>query len=294
MAWLRAAYRRRKRTSHGMESDIEIMLRRLLRPLIAHLMRRGWGYIAFRDLLKRIYVDEAMRSHAGEEPPTDSQISVVTGINRREVKRLREEAARPEADETRDPMAGVNIAARVVGTWVSGASFCDPDGNPRPLSVRNDGNAPNFDALLRKAKVDVRARTVIEELERAGIAERLPDDRVRLLRTAFTPDEPRDKLLFLAANVGDHMRSAFHNLAGEQPVFIERALFHNGIGADRLDAARPVLSDMADRLLRQSNEQLLEGNLASTDAAGAESDGGRLRRLRLGVYYYETDAEDRP
>lgn len=278
----------------GMESDLELMLRRLLRPLVAHLMRRGWGYIAFRDLLKRIYVDEALRGHAGAEPPTDSQVSVVTGINRREVRRLREEAAAPGVAEPRDPMAGVNIAARVVGTWVSAAAFRDADGNPRPLSLRNDGEAPSFDSLLRKAKVDVRARTVIEELERAGIAERLPSERLGLLRTAFTPDEPREKLLFLAANVGDHMRSAFHNLGGEQPVFIERALFHNGIAAERLDAARPVLSEMADRLLRQSNEQLLEGNLSSTDSADAKPGGQRLRRLRLGVYYYETDAEDRP
>ncbi len=277
-----------------MESDIEHMLRRLLRPLVAYLMRRGLGYIAFRDLLKRVYVDEALRGHEGDEAPTDSQISVVTGINRREVKRLREIATHPDTAEPRDRMAGVNAAARVVGTWVSAAAFRGPDGAPLPLTTRGEGDDPGFDALLRAAKVDVRARTVIEELERAGVVERLADDRLRLLRTAFTPTEPREKLLFLGANVGDHMRSAFHNLAGETPVFIERALFHNGIGASRLNAARPVLSDMADRLLRQCNEQLLEGNLASTDAAGGDPEREALLRLRLGVYYYETDADDRP
>jgi hypothetical protein len=196
-----------------MESDIEIMLRRLLRPLIAYLMRRGWGYIAFRDLLKRIYVDEALRTHAGEGTPTDSQISTVTGINRREVKRLRDAATKPGSAQPRDPMAGVNIAARVVGTWVSGAAFRDEAGDPLPLSLHHNGDGPGFDALLRTAKVDVRARTVIEELERAGVVERADDDRIRLLRAAFTPAEPHDKILFLAANVADHMRSAFHNLA---------------------------------------------------------------------------------
>lgn len=275
-------------------TDIETTLRRLLRPLIAFLMSRGWGYIAFRDLLKRIYVEEALRAHDGEGTPTDSQISLVTGINRREVKRLREEATSPDAAEARDPMAGVNLAARVVGTWVSAAAFRAADGEPLALSVRNTGDAPGFDALLRAAHVDVRARTVLEELERAGVVERLPDDRVRLLRAAFTPSEPREKLLFLAVNVGDHLRSAIHNLSGGTPSFIERALFHNAIRADRLDAVRPVLAEMADRLLRQSNEQLLEGNLASTDDAAGDSGEAPLRRLRLGVYYYETDAKDRP
>ncbi|CAG4915643.1 unnamed protein product [Acidocella sp. C78] len=277
-----------------MESDIENMLGRLLRPLVAYLMRRGWGYIAFRDLLKRVYIDEAVRNHEGDASPTDSQISAITGINRREVKRLREAAAAAATPPPRDPMAGVNAAARVIGTWVSAAAFRDATGAPRPLTVRGESDDPGFDALLRAAKVDVRGRTIIEELERAGAIERLADERIRLLRAAFTPGEPRDKLLFLAANVGDHMRSAFHNLAGEEPVFIERALFHNGIGATRLAAARPVLSDMADRLLRQCNEHLLAGNLSSTEAEGAGDGEGKLRRLRLGVYYYETDADDRP
>ena len=274
-------------------TDIETMLRRLLRPLIAHLISRGWGYIAFRDLLKRLYVEEALRAHAEDGAPTDSQISLVTGINRREVKRLRQEAARPEASEGRDPMAGVNLAARVVGTWASSPEFRDADGQPLILSVRNTADTRGFDALLRAARVDVRARTVLEELERAGVVERLADDRVRLLRTAFTPGESRDKLLFLSANVGDHLRSAFHNLDGRHPVFIERALFHNAIRADRLEAARSALVEMADRLLRQGNERLMDSNLASTDMPTAEADDTDLRRMRLGVYYYEADAKDR-
>lgn len=272
-------------------TDIEIVLRRLLRPLIAYLISRGWGYIAFRDLLKRLYVEESLRAHSDTDDPTDSQISLLTGINRREVKRLREEVAKP--DTAVAPMAGVNLAARVVGTWVSSPDFRDADGVPLVLSSRNTGDGPAFDTLLRAARVDVRARTVLEELERAGVVERLPEDRVRLLRTAFTPGDSRDKLLFLAANVGDHLRSALHNLDGGTPTFIERALFYNAIRADRLKAARPALADMADRLLRQSNEHLLESNVASTDAPPADADDAGLRRMRLGVYYYETDAKDR-
>ncbi|WP_298283073.1 DUF6502 family protein [Acidocella sp.] len=277
-----------------MRPATEAMLYRLLRPLVAHLMRRGWGYIAMRDLLKRIYVDEALHGLEGGERPTDSQVSAITGINRREVKRLREAASNPESSEARDPMAGVNATARVVGTWVSSALFRTADGAPRVLPLRAEQAPASFEELLRTAKVDVRAKTVLEELEKAGVLERLPDNRVRLLRAAFTPGDLRDKLLFLAANVGDHLRSAFHNLESGGPVFIERALFHNGIVAGRLDAARPALSDMADRLLRQCNEVLLEGNLARTDTSGPPAREGRLRRLRLGVYYYETDADDRP
>lgn len=275
-----------------METDLETMLRRLLRPLVAYLMRRGIGYIAVRDLIKRIFAEEALTAHAAGEPPTDSQISVVTGINRREVKRLREEMTQ-EAPAARDPMAGVNMAARAVATWVSAPAFRDPSGEPMLLTIHGDGTQTSFDDLLRAAKVDVRARTVIEELLRAGVIEQEADDRVRLLRSTFTPVAPREKMLFLASNVSDHLRSAFHNLSGSANPFIERALFHNAIRADRLEAARPVLAEMADRLLRQANEKLMDSNLANTDAE-TTVDPVDLRRLRLGVYYYETDSEDRP
>ena len=52
-----------------MEADVETMLRRLLRPLIAYLMRRGVGYIALRDLLKKIFVEQALNSKSGDDVP---------------------------------------------------------------------------------------------------------------------------------------------------------------------------------------------------------------------------------
>ncbi len=275
-----------------MDVDVETMVRRVLSPLIAYLMRRGLGYIALRDLLKKIYVEEALWRHETGEAPTDSSISLVTGINRREVKRLRDDALQAQASETRDPMAGVNMAARVVATWVSAPEFLDDSGEPRHLGTRGSDSEPNFESLLRTAKVDVRARTVIEELQRAGIVERDADDRLCLLRAAFTPGTPKDKMLFLAANISDHLRSALHNLNPDEKPFIERALFHNAINASQLDALRPEIAEMADRLLRRANEKLLENSLAGTDAPPADA-GKPLKRLRLGVYYYETDAEDR-
>lgn len=280
-----------------MDTDLDTMMRRVLRPLIAYLMKRGIGYIALRDLLKKIFVEEALKSRQNAEMPTDSMISLVTGIHRREVKRLREAALHEDSLAGRDPMAGVNTAARVVATWVTAAAFRGEQGEPVSLGVRAGDAEPGFDALLRVAKVDVRARTVIEELQRGGIVEYGEDKRLYLLRTAYTPGTPTEQMLFLGANVSDHMRSALHNLAGGGAPFIERALFHNAIGAEPLHTLRPVFAAMADKLLRQANEQLLASSMAATDTAGttpATGATGALKRLRLGVYYYETDATEAP
>lgn len=276
-----------------MEADLETMLRRLLRPLISYLMSRGIGYIALRDLLKKIFVEEALLSQSRNETPTDSTISLVTGINRREVKRLREDATQAMPAAGSDTMAGVNMAARVVATWLTAKEFHDVKGAPLALATRVNDPGQNFDTLLRVAKVDVRARTVIGELERAGIVERDPDGRLRLLRSAYTPATPREKMLFLAANVSDHMRSALHNLAPSGEPFIERALFHNAIAEADLARLRATLADMADKMLRQANQKLMDNSLSGTDNHRDPS-AGPQRRMRLGVYYFEADAEDRP
>lgn len=276
-----------------MEADVETMLRRLLRPLIAYLMRRGVGYIALRDLLKKIFVEQALNSQSGDDAPTDSMISLVTGINRREVKRLREEAIRAQPTSGRDAMAGVNLVARVVATWLSSKEFQDAAGIPCTLATRATEAGPNFDALLRAAKVDVRARTVVGELERTGTVDRDADGRLRLLVSSYTPDSPREKMLFLAANISDHMRSALHNLSSVDEPFIERALFHNAISAADLIAVRPALAEMADKMLRHANEKLMENSLSGTDSQ-RDTESGNRRRMRLGVYYFETDSDDRP
>jgi hypothetical protein len=270
------------------DSAQETMLRRLLRPMVRYLIGRGWGYIALRDLLKEIYVAEAVKVHqaASADEPTDSLISMVTGVHRKEVRRLRELQGSEEAE--RNPMAGVNMAARVIGTWVSVAVFLDAAGDPLILPLRAPEGQPSFETLMRAAKIDMRARTIIDELLRAGAIEQMPDEQFKLVQSAYLGAEPKEKMLFLSANVGDHLRAALHNLSTTETPFLERALFHNAVSAPQLEAARPKLIEMADRLLRQANQHLTD---AST--IGTETDSQPRRRLRLGVYYYETDADDR-
>ncbi|HQT63814.1 MAG TPA: DUF6502 family protein [Acidocella sp.] len=273
------------------------MIRRLLQPLIRYLISKGWGYIALRDLLKECYVHEAVRANQVEGDPTDSLISLVTGIHRGEVKRLRALALEAENANNRLAKTGATLAARVVATWVSDPRFCDKNGQPIQLALRQaDGvkeAVPWIDTLLQAARIDIRGRTVVDEMLRAKTAELVDEKFIRLVQSAHFGADPAETLYFLGANVGDHMNAAFHNIKGEQPRFIERALFHNSISAQQLDTIRPELSKMADHLLRQANQRLLEGQIAGTEAASGEKIEPR-RRLRLGVYYYEADEGDAP
>lgn len=254
----------------------------LLRPIVRYLIAHGVGYPAFTDLLKAVYVEEAQRA-GGDGSATDSRISLLTGVHRKDVKRLRTLLREsPDAAVRRD----AGLATRVVATWVSTRRYLDANRNPRALPVRAGSGRSSFESLVRESRADVRPKVVLDELIAAGVAA-IEDGRVRLLRTAYVSDLPRDKLAFLAANVGDHMRSAFRNV--QQPAsspFFERAVYYDAVPVAALDSEREHLFAQSDRLLRDVNARVMR-----LDEEGRESAEVPRRRMRLGVYYYEENVQ---
>src|ERR1700712_2013315 len=71
-------------------ASLHAPLARLLRPLVRLLVARGITFPALTDLLRELYVNVAEYDFAlaGKEQ-TDSRVSLLTGIHRKEVRRLR-------------------------------------------------------------------------------------------------------------------------------------------------------------------------------------------------------------
>ncbi|MBU2833541.1 DUF6502 family protein [Acidithiobacillus ferriphilus] len=253
----------------------------ILHPLVRYLIGQGWTYGALTDALKMVYVAEASR-HYGKvtgRPLTDSRVSLLTGIHRKEVKRLRVQLE--EHGERPMLRHGANMAAQVVAAWISMVEYTDLAGQPQPLPLRSEAS-PSFEGLARRVKADMRPRAILDELSRVGVAQE-QEGVVHLLRAAYISDLPEDHVAFLGENVGDHLRSAVHNLEGGEP-FLERALYFDALPAAVLEEARPELYRMGERLLREAHQRL----------NATESPEGPQRRLRLGVYYYEEDAAAEP
>ena len=73
-----------------------LALRRLLRPLVNLLLRYQVTYPFVSRLLKEVYVEVALADLSGEiDRPTDSRVSLLTGVHRKEVRRLRSEPPDP-------------------------------------------------------------------------------------------------------------------------------------------------------------------------------------------------------
>ena len=147
-------------------------VKRLLRPLVRLLVNRGVGLAAMTELLKEVYVGVALQEFsADKKAPSDSRISVMTGVHRKDVKRLRtlsaEDLAAPRT---------VSLGALIASKWLASPDTTDINGRP-PLLPRQSASGPSFDALVEGVSTDVRPRAVLDDWLRLGVA-RLDGDRV--------------------------------------------------------------------------------------------------------------------
>lgn len=258
-------------------------LKAVLRPLARLLIRERLRFPLVSELLKEVYVEVAEREFpVGGKPQTDSRVTLLTGVHRKDVKRLRERSHGP--DEDRDlARAAVGLGGELVARWTGDPAYLDAAGRPRPLPRldRKEGG-PSFEALVAGVSTDIRSRAVLDEWLRLGVVSVDDDDRVVLRTEAFIPAKGfEEKAAYLGRNVGDHLAAATHNLAGEGPAFLERSVHYDGIS----ERSARILRDMAERLgmdalqaLNRRAYQLAEAEKGKKDAA---------RRINFGVYLFE-------
>ena len=135
---------------------------RVLAPLVRLLIARGVTYQVASELLKRVYVRAGLDHYAsqGGSSPTGTQLSLLTGLNRKEIRRLTDEDSQAVA-----PQGVTSFAAAVHATWLSSARFRNKTGEPLPLPRHARGNDLSFDELVRSVTTDHRPSAVLEELQ---------------------------------------------------------------------------------------------------------------------------------
>lgn len=258
-------------------------LRHVMRPLVRLMLRKGVTYLVFADLLKEVFVEVADREfRLGEKAPTDSRISLLTGVHRKDVRRLR---------NTGDPAAStlpenITFGAQLVNAWAS-APFCNDAGQPLPLPrLASVGGDRSFDALVAKVSTDIRARVVLDEWLRLGVVRLDEQERVHLEAQAFVPQKGFDeKAAYLGHNLHDHACAAVHNLSSEAPAFFERSVHYDALAPMSVEALREAVASEGMQALLSFNRLATE--LEFRDLPSLEP----RQRITVGLYFY-TEASD--
>ncbi|BEV72933.1 DUF6502 family protein [Paludibacterium sp. THUN1379] len=266
-------------------------LRYLLEPLVRLLLNHGMAYPSLAELLKRVYVDVAERDFAlPGKPQTDSRISILTGVHRKDVKRLRET---DDAPLNLTKHSHVSLQAQLLAKWTGETRFLDAQGRPRPLPRQaTTHEAPTFEGMVYDISKDVRARVFLDEWQRVGLVQIDQDDRVHLNVEALLQSPTlEEKMDFFGRNIHDHLAAVVSNLEGQQAPYMDRCVFYHGLSPEQVQQLKQRAEQMSmDALLeinRMAQEMVMQNH---SQPAGADSTPPQ--RMHFGAYFYH--AEDKP
>lgn len=262
-------------------------LKRLLKPLVRLLISFGVTFPFLSELLKAIYVEVAEKEFpVPGKPQTDSRISLLTGVHRKDTKRLRNTSS----NQSKVP-SNVSVGAELVAKWLGDKSYQDSQGTPRPLPrLASSNKGTSFEELVQHvSKKDLRSRAVLDELIRLNIVHINSNDEVELNIDAFVPiDGFEEKAFYFGQNLRDHIAAGSHNLLGQQPAFFDRSVYYCDLTQESIEILSALSKQLAMNTLKEVNQKASE--LQSND----KNSNLAKHRINLGIYLFNAPQSNAP
>lgn len=257
---------------------------KVLRPLIRLLLAQGVTYREFADQAKGVFFDAGvtMLKESGAKE-TSSQLSVLTGLHRKDITAFQAESAVASAQAGRSRSPG----AMVVAEWISNPAYLDAAGHPRALPYAGAEGGPSFTALVESVSKDVRPKTHLEDLLRLGMVTVDAAEIVHLVRDAFVPSADfSEKMKFFTLNIGDHLSAAAENVQKNPAPFFDRSAFHDRLSVEDIAALRALVDEEGMQLLKKAYRRAEE---LSQNKKTDKKD----RRITVGLYMYAEQTGDK-
>jgi len=254
--------------------------RRILKPLARLLLANGVTLTSILEVLKSVLVEVAETDFPVKgKATTDSRISVLTGVHRKDVKRLRQQ----DHQELIEPKS-VSLGTQVINAWITEKKWLDKDKRPLSLpKLSTSKGMKSFESLVESISRDVRSRAILDELLRLGVVYINDDDLVQLKADAFVPRNDLEQTLFyLERGVGSHLNAGVANTItpGQQP-FFDRMVHYDHIKLGDIENLLTSADEQAMKLLTSINELAKKSNSSQTETP---------QQFTLGVYVYHHPA----
>ena len=254
----------------------------LCKPLIRLMIEKGMPFPQFRDLIKELFVEVADTHFSlDDKKPSDSRIFVLTGVHRKDIKRIRQQDKKQNSTFS----SSASLSGEIVARWISMPEYMNENGNPRPLLKSRTNSESDFDQLVSSVNKDVRPKVILEEWLRLNIVH-LKDDHVVLNQSAFvTNKEFNEMAYYLGHNIHDHIASCANNILNENTPMFERSVYYASLTENSVNKLRIISDKKSNELLQHLNKQALK--LYDEDKFKEDAD----YRMRLGVYWYQSQYE---
>ena len=271
----------------ALTSGVESVLRRLIRVLIGNM-----SLARLEELVRLVYVEEAERrlhqEFADRSAPA-GQLSLLTGVDSRQVNKVRSHPAYRERDREGAFMHRMTPTTHLLDRWSTDPELQDPvTGEPRVLEVFGEGYS--VETIMQSSRFvrGVTPKAVAERLVLSGAAEWDEAGRLHMLTVKFQPSASRDvegaiEIGFNA--VGHLVDTVITNLEhlDEGEAYYQRAFWTNRLAPQQAVAFRSELTKLMKRFEKKGCQVLIDYEM--TLESPSQITGG------FGLYYFEDSRE---
>ena len=252
-------------------------LETVLTPLLHLLLAHGIDYTQLTACLKPWVIEQARQELLrGGQRDTDSAISLLSGVHRKDVRAWRLGGLRDRFDQV------VPYSTQVFARWLDDPLYRDRRKRAKPLL--RSGPAPSFESLARSVTQDVHPFTLLGELLRLGLVrvEVVRDQEMVIpAKDGHVPQPGSSEMLAIfSANLGDHARAAAANMLSESQ-HLEQSVFAQGI----TPRSAAKLGALARKLWAQARQEMIgeAHRLYQQDQGLADA----TARMRFGAYFWD-------
>ncbi len=270
----------------SLSSALSKTIGRMLRPLVKLLMLKGITYIGLLSLLKKTFVEVAHREsefQLDNKRQTDSRISLLTGVHRKEVKRIREELDDPLTEEE----IKASISAQMMAKWLGHPEFTDENGYPRSLH-RYHKSELSFADLVFDISRDKHPRSILDDWLNQKLVEIDKNDKIHLIQDGYTASENiEEKLFFAGKNISEHLETVTHNLTSTNSPRFDRAVYYHHLSEESVNQIESLAKEELLKAMKSINKKAAELQLQD-----ATQDIETRHSVHIGGYYAQSFAAD--
>ena len=260
--------------------------RHFMVPIARFLLNIGVGYTEFAEISKLAFVQVASDEFGIRGRKTNmSRVSVMTGLNRKEIRKLRDRLQ--GEDWSLNPELSKPVA--VLMRWFTDPEYLGPKGAPIWLPFERREEGKSFTDLVRQVGGDVPAGAMLRELQRAECVKEARPGVWKAVKRQYSPGGVD---LFQVQRFGE----CLHDLA---ETISQNYLDHRD-PVGRLfefrawsDSIHPSASKELKKLVASGGNAYLESvdDWLAANQQRATSDEHKLMRCGVGVYYFQEISE---
>jgi len=237
------------------------------------------SYGEFDQIARKVFVDVAYRDFSqARKKQTVSNVAILTGLNRKEVKKLHELDMEQPGSNSKQ----YNRCIRVIGGWINDPKFLRADGSPRDLELDGDHS---FRDLVRHYSGDMPVAAMQKALIESANISITSDKNIRLLSHAYLPSgDPAEKLSILGNDTRQLIETINHNITAlPEDLHFQRKASNHRVPVGSIPAIKQYTQRKGQAFLEEIDLYLSQH----------ESRDEETVELSVSVFYHESTPRDK-